>query len=72
MSGKQIKRLRRRCRALWQGPLAGMLQERYGVGGFDRFFTHAKKDHKEGNLDFLDALEKKAEEQAAEDKALGF
>lgn len=72
MNSKQVKKLRRRCEALWTGPLAGMLQERYGVGGFKRFLQHAKSDLKNDRIEILDILEEEAAARAVEDAEMGF
>lgn len=72
MNSKQAKRLKWRCLALWNGPLAGVLQESYGVGGFDRFYRHAKKDYKSGHEDVLDALERDAEATREKMREEGF
>lgn len=61
MSGKKIKALRKRCHVLWA--TVPLLRLRYGVGGFDTFYKHAKKDAKAGDFSALEGLEKIKERQ---------
>ena len=60
MNSKKAKRVKRRCKVLWNSEAGGFLQERYGVAGFDKFYKHAKKDVQSGNEDGLNLLEEYA------------
>jgi len=65
MSGKRNTQLKRRCKRVWKGSVE--LRMLYGVQGFDRFFAHAKKDMKRGNMAVLEDLEMQLKDKSTEE-----